>query len=53
MNTLHKISYGLFASAFISALLTHMVATFMFFTVAVLVLSVAVYVKDKQDERGN
>jgi hypothetical protein len=50
MNTLHKISYGLFAIAFISGLLTHMVATFLFFTTAVLVLAIAVYVKDKQDE---
>lgn len=49
MNSLFNISYGLFTLAFISALLTHIVATFLFFTVAVLILSVAVYVKDKQD----
>jgi hypothetical protein len=46
MNSLHKIAYGLFALAFISALLTHMVATFLFFTVAVMVLAMAVYIND-------
>jgi hypothetical protein len=50
MNTLHKISYGLFAFAFISGLLTHMEATFLFFTTAVIVLAMGVYVKDRQDE---
>jgi uncharacterized membrane protein YphA (DoxX/SURF4 family) len=50
MNTLHKISYALFAVAFISGLLTHMIATFLFFTMAVFVLVIAVYVKDREDE---
>jgi hypothetical protein len=50
MNILHKISYWLFALAFISGLLTHMVPTFIFFTTAVIVLAVAVYIKDRDNE---
>lgn len=49
MNTLFKISYGLFALAFISGLLTYLVATFLFFTVAVMVLAMAVVVDDTKN----
>jgi hypothetical protein len=46
MNSLYKISYGLFALALVSGLLTYLVATFLFFTVAVMVLAMAVAIDD-------
>jgi len=49
MNSLFKISYGLFALALVSGLLTYMVATFLFFTVAVMVLAMAVAIDDTKD----
>ena len=51
MNSLYKISYGLFALALVSGLLTYMVATFLFFTVAVMVLAMAVAIDDTNEER--
>ena len=51
MNSLFKISYGLFALALISGLLTYMIATFLFFTVAVMVLAMAVAIDDTDEER--
>jgi hypothetical protein len=49
MNSLFKISYGLFALSLVSGLLTYMVATFLFFTVAVMVLAMAVAIDDTKD----
>jgi hypothetical protein len=46
MNTLHKISCGLFATAFITGLLTYITATFLFFGSGVIVLALGVYVDD-------
>lgn len=51
MNALYKISYGLFALAIISGLLTYLVATFLFFTSAVIVLAMAVAIDDTDEER--
>lgn len=51
MNSLHKISYGLFALTLIAIYFGNMNATFGFFTSAVLVLALAVYIKDTQDGR--
>jgi hypothetical protein len=51
MNSLYKISYGLFTLAVISGLLTYLVATFLLFTVAVMVLAMAVAIDDTDEER--
>jgi hypothetical protein len=51
MNSLFKISYGLFALALVSGLLTYLIATFLFFTVAVMVLAMAVAIDDTDEER--
>lgn len=53
MNTLHWIAIALFASAFVSALLLFIEATFLLFTTGVLVLAIATYVKDNEQERKN
>ena len=53
MNSLFKISYGLFALALVSGLLTYLTATFLLFTAGILVLSMAVYVDDlKKNNNG-
>lgn len=52
MNSLHKISYGLFALALIAIYFNQLNATFLFFTSAVLVLALGVYVNDTKDERS-
>lgn len=46
MNSLFKISYGLFALVLLSAYLGYMTATFLLFTAGVLVLALGVYVND-------
>ena len=51
MNSLFKISYGLFALAVVSGLLTYMIATFLFFTVAVMVLAMAVAIDDTNKDQ--
>ena len=48
MNILYKISYGLFALAFISGLLTYLTATFLLFTAGVSMLVLAVYVNEER-----
>ena len=50
MNSLHKISYGLFALTLIAIYFGNMNATFAFFTSAVLVLALATYIKDSKEE---
>lgn len=50
MNSLHKISYGLFALTLIAIYFGQLNATFLFFTSAVLVLALGVYVNDTKDE---
>jgi hypothetical protein len=50
MNALFKISYGLFAVAFISGCLKYLTATFLLFTAGVIVLSMAVYVDDLKNK---
>lgn len=49
MNTLHWMAIALFASAFVSGLLLFMTATFLLFTAGVLVLAIAIYVKDRAE----
>ena len=51
MNSLHKISYGLFAMTLVAIYFGNMNATFAFFTSAVLVLALATYVKDLKNGR--
>lgn len=53
MNTLHWIAIALFASALFSGLLLFIEATFLLFTTGVLVLAIATYVKDNEQERKN
>jgi hypothetical protein len=48
MNILYKISYGLFALAFISGLLIYLTATFLLFTAGVSMLVLAVYVNEER-----
>jgi hypothetical protein len=50
MNSLHKISYGLFALTLVAIYFGNMNATFAFFVSAVLVLAFATYIKDNKDE---
>jgi len=53
MNSLFKISYALFACAFVSGLLTYLTATFLLFTSGVGALSLAVFVEDlKKNNNG-
>lgn len=53
MNSLFKISYGLFASVLPSTYFGYMTATFLLFTAGVLVLSLAVYTEDlKKNNNG-
>ena len=53
MNSLFKISYGLFASVLPSAYFGYMTATFLLFTAGVGVLSMAVFVEDlKKNNNG-
>ena len=52
MNTLHKISCGLFATAFISGCLIYLTATFLFFAAGVIVLSMGVYVDDLKNRNN-
>ena len=51
MNSLYKISYGLFASVLVTAYLGYMTPTFLFFTSAVIVLAMAVAIDDTDEER--
>jgi len=48
MNILYKISYGLFALAFISGLLTYLTATFLLFIAGVSMLVLAVYANEER-----
>jgi hypothetical protein len=50
MNSLHKISYALFALTLVAIYFGNMKSTFGFFTCAVLVLAFATYVNDMKDE---
>lgn len=50
MNSLFKISYGLFASVLVTAYLGYMTPTFLFFTSAVIVLAMAVAIDDKNKD---
>lgn len=50
MNSLHKISYGLFALTLVAIYFGNMEATFAFFTSSVLVLAFATYINDMKDE---
>jgi hypothetical protein len=50
MNSLHKISYGLFALTLVAIYFSNMNATFAFFTCAVLVLAFATYINDMKDK---
>ena len=53
MNSLFKISYGLFASVLPSTYFGFMTATFLLFTAGVIVLYLAVYVDDlKKNNNG-
>jgi len=52
MNSLHKISYGLFALTLVAVYFGNMDAVFGFFTSAVVVLALAVYIKDMKDEES-
>ena len=53
MNSLFKISYGLFALVLPSAYFEYMTATFLLFTAGVVVLSMAVYVENlKKNNNG-
>lgn len=49
MNSLHWIAYVLFASVLVTTYFLFIEATFLLFTAGVLVLSIAVYVKDLKD----
>jgi hypothetical protein len=48
MNILYKISYGLFALAFICGLLTYLTATFLLFTAGVSMLVLAVHANEER-----
>jgi len=50
MNSLHKISYGLFALTLIAIYFGNLDATFLFFTSAVLLLGFGEYVNDLKNE---
>ncbi len=50
MNSLHKISYGLFALTLIAIYFGNIDATFLFFTSAVLLLGFGEYVNDLKNE---
>jgi hypothetical protein len=50
MNSLHKISYALFALTLVAIYFGNMKATFAFFVSAVLLLAFATYIKDMKDE---
>jgi hypothetical protein len=52
MNSLFKISYGLFASVLPSSYFGFMTATFLLFTAGLLVLAMAVYV-DNLNKNNN
>lgn len=52
MNSLHKISYGLFALTLVAVYFGNMDAVFGFFTSAVVLLALAVYIKDMKDEES-
>lgn len=52
MNSLYKISYGLFASVLLTAYLGYMTATFLLFTAGVLVMALGVYVNDLKKENN-
>lgn len=52
MNSLHKISYGLFTLTLIAIYFGNMEATFGLFTCAVLVLALAVYVEDLKNNNN-
>ena len=51
MNSLHKISYGLFALTLIAIYLGKIEATFLSFTSAVIVLAMATYIKDDEESK--
>ena len=53
MNSLFKISYGLFALTLIAIYFGQLNATFLFFISAVLVLALGVYVNDTRNERSS